>query len=541
VVKFVKLKKSISEIVPYSSQPFERNKRWAGFDAVARQINSIQHQKKVVVVGEEVKTFTDGNIQVRFLNQLILKHEVNQNQGNSKWGKFLRAPEVYFELIPKLKETLVPLKEMGKVRFGIKSGINDFFYLQLVSGLLIDEVVEVENAAGWKGQMETTYLNKVIKSPKESEAIRIDSNVLPNLIFLCDTSKDDLIKLNHFHALHYIEWGESQRTKEGIAWPKVSSVVGRKLWYQINKKIPSPILLQMIGNDRFVAFLNTDLVHVDHNLFEYELDNIELSQQSEIYLNSTLFALIREVNSRANLGDGATKTEGVDWSNLMLIPKEKLNLTVKTDGIFTRKVLPIFKEIKQKDRIELDTAVLEALGLDPKQYLEAIYEGLCDMVKDRQDLPKMRKKKKKDSTKFAYADVKASVIKDGIPNGFRRFPEEFLLDKGKLTFSQHPTNGKPLKLKEQFLGSYVLWDGKQIILTLDSEAKASYAERFTQSHPDVYSIPMPESKNDELLLQLLNEYQIYITDLTEHLRADAYRKLHDWSLAEKMAKEIVGE
>jgi hypothetical protein len=41
----------------------------------------------------------------------------------------LRAPEIFFKILEKGKGKLVPLKEVAEVRFGIKTGANEFFYL----------------------------------------------------------------------------------------------------------------------------------------------------------------------------------------------------------------------------------------------------------------------------------------------------------------------------------------------------------------------------------------------------------------------------
>lgn len=104
----------------------------------------------------------------------------------------------------------------------------------------------------------------------------------------------------------------------------------------------------MINNDRFLSFLNEDRVQVDHNLFEFLVEDLKYIDTAKKFLNSYLFALIKEVNSRVNLGDGATKTEGIDWNNLMLIPKEPLEIRIKSNKIFERKALSANKEIKKR-------------------------------------------------------------------------------------------------------------------------------------------------------------------------------------------------
>lgn len=113
----------------------------------------------------------------------------------------------------------------------------------------------------------------------------------------------------------------------------------------------------MINNERFLVFDSRSRVQVDHNLFEWMIDDGYFDVAKK-YLNYTLFSLIRETNSRVNLGDGASKTEGVDWNNLMLVPKKELKIVFNNKSLFERKILSIHQEVKQKDRKELDTKIL---------------------------------------------------------------------------------------------------------------------------------------------------------------------------------------
>jgi type I restriction-modification system DNA methylase subunit len=46
----------------------------------------------------------------------------------NKWSIFLKAPEVYHQILAKGKEVFVPLQELAKVRFGMKTGCNEYFY-----------------------------------------------------------------------------------------------------------------------------------------------------------------------------------------------------------------------------------------------------------------------------------------------------------------------------------------------------------------------------------------------------------------------------
>ncbi|MCL6641908.1 MAG: Eco57I restriction-modification methylase domain-containing protein, partial [Candidatus Bipolaricaulota bacterium] len=50
--------------------------------------------------------------------------------GNKWGGKYLRAPDIFFTILEKGKGKLVRLGDIAEVRFGIKTGANEFFYLE---------------------------------------------------------------------------------------------------------------------------------------------------------------------------------------------------------------------------------------------------------------------------------------------------------------------------------------------------------------------------------------------------------------------------
>jgi hypothetical protein len=428
IVKFVKLKKKLSDLIPYPDLRHHSIKRWQAIDDIVNIIETSEYHHNLIKITDTISSVDTENMRIRLVLQNELKKEHQENGEFSKWGRFLRAPDVYFDIIEKCKDKLVPLKNIASIRRGYTTGINDFFYLQLLEAPQ-KGLVKCKNARGWQGELENEYLKPVIKSPKESQAIIIDPLQLKNYIFLCNKSKDELKKLGHIKTLKYVEWGEKQRTKDGIKWSEVPSVIGRSNWWTLDEKTPGYFLLQMINNERFLTFINKNNVQVDHNLFELQIDLIKNKKFFEAYFNSTLFALIKELNSRVNLGDGATKTEGIDWKNLILAPVKPTTIKFNNSKFFKRKMEPIFKEIKQKDRQELDKEILKALGLEPKEYLDKIYEGLNELVKERLDLPKLRNKKKKEETEKATEAIKQSVIEDIIPNGPKQFPSAFYFEE----------------------------------------------------------------------------------------------------------------
>jgi hypothetical protein len=78
-----------------------------------------------------------------------------------------------------------------------------------------------------------------------------------------------------------------------------------------------------------------------------------------------------------------------------------------------------------KDRQKLDSLVLEAIGPDPKRYLNPLYNGICELVWDRVALVWMRKKVKTAKTEKDIEKLMEKVISEVIPDGMRKFPEDF--------------------------------------------------------------------------------------------------------------------
>jgi len=212
IAHFVKLKKKFAELIPYQDLKLESIKRWQTIDSLVDLIETAEHNPKTESVTEDISSLDDEKMRVRLVKQSFLEKELTEKGELAKWGKYLRAPDVYFELLDKCKDKLIPLKDIAEVRFGIKTGINEFFYLETPAVSYqggdvrrTEGVVYCKNARGWEGLIEEKYLRPVIKSPKESESITIDPAKLKYKIFLCNESKAELRKNGNTHALKYIE------------------------------------------------------------------------------------------------------------------------------------------------------------------------------------------------------------------------------------------------------------------------------------------------------------------------------------------------
>ena len=124
----------------------------------------------------------------------LIKDPMHLPYVGNKWGgKYLRAPEIYFKILEKGKGKLVRLGDIAEVKFGIKTGANEFFYLD-------DEKIK-------EWGIEEEFLKPVIKSPRECKSILIKPEDLKYKIFMCHKEKKDLKGTN---ALEYIVWGRNR-------------------------------------------------------------------------------------------------------------------------------------------------------------------------------------------------------------------------------------------------------------------------------------------------------------------------------------------
>lgn len=537
VTRFVKLKKKLDDIIPYHDLKLESSKRWSSIDRLVDVIESAELNPKTEEITPHIKSLRIPEMQIRLIKQSFLYNDLLEKGDRAKWGKYLRAPDVYFEILEICKDKLVPLSSVAEIKRGYTTGINEFFYLEPVeASRTIKNCIYCRNGRGWEGFIEEKFLKPVIKSPKESESITIDPSKLKYRIFLCNKSKSELRKTGDKYALKYIEWGEKQRTKEGKSWSEVPSVSGRTNWWGINIRTYPKILWTEMYFDSFRTMISVNDILESDKFYRIEVEDF---YRYGLYLNSTLVNLFREITAFSSLGDGVLKTSVYDVENI-LVPKKIVALKKNSfKSLIKREIRQISKELKQKDRIELDTLMLEILGLNAKEYLPQIYEGLTELVTERLELPKMRKRKQKEAVEYAHEKVKEDVIADCLANGARVFPEDFYVDGEyeALDFESFSTDGTPLK-KEVFFGNVQLKNSSGgIIHEMESEIKAEFAEILSKKKIYLIKIPIEE----QIVSKILKNYKVYLSKLKVQLEANAKEKTHDWAKAEKIANEIMTE
>jgi len=328
-----------------------------------------------------------------------------------KWF-YLRAPNKLFveRILPRLNHRLGLLAE---VRFGIKTGANEFFYMKDVSQLyeadcLSDPskfkelgltaktkgdlekygLVYVENQGGERFIIERQTLEPLLRSIRDFSAPQIDKNS----DVLCFAVKS--IDRKTPFAAKYISWGENKtvhvtrgsKAKTVVGYHSLSSVKGRPLWYALTALRPARIFLPELYSARFLTFYSKKPMLADH-LFDMVYTKESFEQVLWLYLNSTIHFIMLELWSpRMGGGGGALHPRTVDYKTIPVPDMDKLIRPLRQIAFGSRKTLLYDQETIQDDRRSLDLAVLIGLGFDveeAKNLVGELHQSYIELVRDR--------------------------------------------------------------------------------------------------------------------------------------------------------------
>jgi type I restriction-modification system DNA methylase subunit len=544
LAKFVSVKKKLKDLIPWDMQ-FEASKRWHNLDILVSNVIEQAGNKFIIVdkngkitvsVPHLLKDFEDSNFRIRIIKQGTLEKEVPEKFGTGHWGRFLRAPGVYFELRQILRDKLASLsdKEIAGVNFGIKSGITEFFN------------VSPERAKEFG--IEKEFLSPFVISFREIEKPVIDSKDTKFKLFNCRLDKNELRRLGKKGALKYIEWGEQKKTsgrgavgRGGVPWPQVPSVKNRVLWYDVGDRQPGQILINRFIGARIFFPLNIESAFISDTFFEVNFVDKKLRNLWTALMNSSLFYLFVYVHGRVDWSQGPLRIYGPEIQSLLIpdarkIPPQYQKKIIEAfQPILKRKIKNISEEIKQEDRKEFDLIVLEALGLEPKKYLNLIYAGLVDLVEARVSLGKMQVVEKKEKKTKDIPKIKEEVLKEVLPDGLRPFPENFVSPRSK--YRQIVLSPGKWRLGDYFMGRQDLVNDKGEKYQAATTSEAEYI-LFAQK-PDSHFVKLPQTAIE--MVKAVQSYKKYLKDIRQKLVREFVMRTGDQNLSERLGAEVIEE
>ena len=355
--------------------------------------------------------------------------------GGGKWGKYLRAPNLYFQIMERYGSRFVPLGEIATIRFGVKSGCDAFFMPRDVSAEFLEKYSKLEwndaplhthckRAEVESGKVklvktgsgddtvhpvEAKYLAPEVHSPMIIRRPVITAAELDRLILQVS---DPMHELKGTYVQKYLRYGEktafASKKSKAVPVSQRSSCAGRDLWYDLTKLKPGSMFWPMIQKYRHVIAANPERLICNKRLFD--IHPFELSEDQEMalqaILNSTLVGLFKFYFGRYVGTEGTMDTDVIDV-NLLEIPDARLAtkpVVKKLREAFTKlcqrdtqhfveeeflecqrserakklaeKPIGLPIELTMPDRRALDLAVFELLGVSDA----AEREKLCDAL-----------------------------------------------------------------------------------------------------------------------------------------------------------------
>jgi type I restriction enzyme M protein len=560
-VKFVKLRKPLRQLLP-QELTLEAHERWQKVDALVRQIEYAHLERQPTT---PIAALDKPTLHIRLVQQSYLEKELKAKHEAAKWGLYLRAPQVFFDILEKAGPKLIPLNEVAEVRRGYTTGINDFFYLTPLGPGEAPGTLRVKNARGWQGEIEEACLRPVIKSPKEAKGIRIDPTHLRHRLFLpplkinAEATAETLtaqLKASYPLAYEYVKWGEKRSTPDGTSWPEVPSVEGRKVWWLVREPTFPVGIWPKAFNDRFFILENDSKVACSDRFYEIELKEGADAESFMAFLNSTLMALTLELRGRVNLGNGALDNMAYEAAEAMVLnprkvdPKAMKNLVRAYKKVKQRPIDIIKEELKQPDRRELDKAVLEALGLDPKVYLRPLYEGLVELVTERLKLSEMRATQPKAEKRLSDEKLIDKWKKEGWPQRIK--PIDYFVASDGDSFREVTLTGRPVRYasrapdlfseatdaKGKAISRIVLIDAKDNpvgdVATTWEAKYVLYAAR-----PNLYLVRLPSQEAN--VKEVVKRYEAHLRREGEELLRGIGEAVRDHKAAERLFRRLLEE
>jgi len=300
---------------------------------------------------------------------VVLKKQ-KELQPEEKWGTYIRAPPIYFKVIQHPK--MIRFKDIAKIRRGFTTGANQFFYF------------DKEKIRLWN--IESEYLEPLVTSPKDVN-VEIRPQDIKQWVLMVHEPKEELLKKNA-NVSKYIEWGENTETKikggrRGGATVKgyhnLSTLKSRKIWYDLGKREPAPLLFSCKIWERCIYAQNTAKVQADKAFYEVRpLAKEDITVLAGI-LNSSITALLCELQGRF-YGGGVLELEVYESKQLPVLDPSKLS---KVDR---KQIEQSFVELcvaqrrgdkraEEEAQAKLDNVVFDILELTENERKQ-VYEGL---------------------------------------------------------------------------------------------------------------------------------------------------------------------
>ncbi len=498
LVKFVQFKKPLAEIIGVPPGDDETERQEAAqrlredIEAAAADIGDSRMR---IIVKQQSKLWEAGVRAGRIVGStpLLLSAEVEDEDleveedggqeeseeemiatgdyAAGKWGRYVRAPDFYFEVMREFGDKFAPLGELLTIRFGVKSGCDAFFMPRDITDEALDRFQSprefkrahgVDRGAVADGRLRIVQAGDRSSHPIESKFLAAEVHTLMKVYRPVVRTEDQervvlmlnepIPKLQGTYVQKYLRYGETHtfasKKSKAVPVPKRSTCAAREPWYDLTPQIRKSFALWPKATQyRHIIPYNPDSLITNCRLYylsprtDQALDELPFTA----ILNSTLVGFWRSFYRRYTGTEGSLDTEIVDV-NLIDVPRPDFNcqelrkrIVDAFEALQGRAVGPMVEEnllechsperakriaegpiempneLKQADRRELDDAVFELLSVaDPrrrKELVDRLYEETALHFRQIRvvEIQKMEQRRKSATSRFSAEELAADL------------------------------------------------------------------------------------------------------------------------------------
>jgi methylase of polypeptide subunit release factors len=512
-----------------------------------------------------------------------------------KWGIHLRAPDLWFELMDRFGARFAPLGELAEIRFGVKSGKDEFFFPRDVSRECLDRVrafhqfrqefgidresvesgevklVKCGESYGEIRPIEARYLEPEIHSLMEVKGYTVSPQDCGRMILLVSEPKSEL---KGTHLLKYIEWGESKGWHKGATC--AARVTDTREWYDLTGHRRAAALWPKERQYRHIAPANPESLIANCRLYEvYPSDGNKDPNIWGGILNSSWVLLSSLQYGRPVGNEGNWSTMVVD-ANLMLVPnpnqvtprvcksvaqafqalKDRPAMQFLSERRMRRmafansgrkadlKALSDLSELDMADRCALDNAVLEMLGVKRQRerddLINELYAYLGDFfewIRQKEEKAIANKNKAKRKAATLPAELAAQIlaeIKDTYGQLLRSYADFLDLNRPFSTFDL-PATGVPQVHEDMFAphGSVRFMKGrKQISIVSTKTPEQAALVVVIATHGRRGLTRVPFDPKD--CVSLKKRYETFIDDRSKRFKSMIADRTSDPELQDRI-------
>ncbi|MBA7477683.1 hypothetical protein ES707_13097 [subsurface metagenome] len=544
IVKFVQMKAPLTEFSPkYGGE----EERIAAFEDLVSRI-------------EATDSLQEADLWRIFpVRQLDLWNEGLDDKGKfsgAKWGKYLRAPDIFFQILERGKGKFKQLKEFADVKFATKTGANDFFFVSDIT----DETSEAELKqygislakkkrlrlveSGDRGRyvIEARYLKPIVKSTRDIKSLIIDESITKFRVLIVSEEKRALVGKS---VLKYIRAGETQSfgvgPRAGIP-SKKPTCASRDPWYFLDESNKGDLLWFALITDTHAVPFNPKGFLSDHRFHNIVLKTKKDGELIWGILNGTFTFLCAEFGGKQFGGRGidSVATDVYEVAQLPFLDPQAVPEAVATKivdavhKIAERPILPVLEEVNQPDRQALDDAVLEAIGFnDPEErgkVLAELYDAVCRRVESRFERAQSTQHPGEKRPRPNPEAIAEELYKELDADAIRKFPGDFL-----------PTEivARALKIPEETEDfERVTYNRLRIgreMIDFDSPDEAEFVQFALQAGASA-SVVIPVDSN--LVHQAVTGYRDYLSGLAKHIEDLASSRTQDRKLKQRIMEAL---